>query len=118
MSDLVTRLRETYHHDTLLEEAADRIVALEMALVELSQTADANTLAIRVRMAARRALIHSTPTCRAQKPVMQRPGKCGVTRRPQVPRRSFDMLAEGESSPRRMELLGTASSAAANDCNR
>ena len=41
--------------------------------------------------------------CRAQKPVMQQPGKCGVTRRAQVPRRSFGMLAEGGALPRRME---------------
>ena len=69
MSDLVTRLRashrpgETITGDVALYlEAADRVAALEMALVELSQTngshsdgADANTLTIRVRMAARRA---------------------------------------------------------------
>jgi hypothetical protein len=49
--------------DRLLGETADRIASLEIVLVELSQTngspgnaADANTLAIRVRTAARRAL--------------------------------------------------------------
>jgi hypothetical protein len=63
MSDLVTRLRETYHHDRLLEEAADRIAALEMALVELSRSDgspgnfnSASVLAAHVRVAARRAL--------------------------------------------------------------
>jgi hypothetical protein len=44
-------------------------------------------------------------TCRAQKLIMQQLGKYGVTRPAQVPRRSFDMLAAGETSPhRRMEL--------------
>jgi hypothetical protein len=68
MSDLVTRLRETYHHDTLLEEAADRIAALEMALVELSRTDgspgnfnSASVLAAHVRVAARRALKERRP---------------------------------------------------------
>ena len=69
MTDLVTRLRAEIDEDVneqldrLLDEAADRIASLEMALVELSQTngshtdgADANTLAIPVRIAARRAL--------------------------------------------------------------
>jgi hypothetical protein len=56
--------------------------------------------------------------CRAQKRVMQQPGKYGVTHRAQVLRRSFDKLAAGEASPRRMELLGPASGAVANDCNR
>jgi hypothetical protein len=45
-------------------------------------------------------------------------GKYGVTRRAQVPRRSFDKLAAGETSPCRMELLGPASGVVANDCNR
>jgi hypothetical protein len=54
--------------------------------------------------------------CRAQKRVMQRPGKCGVTRRAQVPRRSFDKLAAGEASSRRVELFGPASDVVANDC--
>ena len=40
----------------------------------------------------------------AQKLVMQRPGKYGVTRRAQVPPRSFDRRAAGEASPRRMEV--------------
>jgi hypothetical protein len=40
MSDLVRRLRETYHHDTLLDEAADRIEHLEQfAEARLSATA-------------------------------------------------------------------------------
>jgi hypothetical protein len=69
MTDLVTRLRAEIDEDVnepldwLLAEAADRIASLEIVLVELSQTngspgkvADANTLAIRVRTAARRAL--------------------------------------------------------------
>jgi hypothetical protein len=69
MSAIVERLRAEIDEevneplDVLLGEAADRIAALEMALVELSQTsgsprnvADANTLAIRVRTAARLAL--------------------------------------------------------------
>src|SRR5215471_1778946 len=37
--------------------------------------------------------------CRAQKLVRQQPGKYGVTCRAQVPRRSFDKLAAGETSP-------------------
>jgi hypothetical protein len=69
MTDLVTRLRDEVDEDVnepldrLLDEAADRIEHLELALVELSQTngspsnvADANVLAIRVRTAARLAL--------------------------------------------------------------
>jgi len=69
MTDLVTRLRAEIDEDAneqldrLLDEAADRIASLEMALVALSQTngapsnvADANVLAIRVRTAARLAL--------------------------------------------------------------
>ena len=69
MTDLVTRLRAEIDEDVneqldrLLDEAADRIASLEMALVELSQTngapsnvADANVLAIRVRTAAPLAL--------------------------------------------------------------
>jgi hypothetical protein len=41
---------------------------------------------------------------------MQQPGKYGVTRPAQVPRRSFDMLAAGETSPlARMELPVSAS---------
>jgi hypothetical protein len=48
---------------------------------------------------------------------MQQPDKYGVTRRAQVPRRSFDKLAAGEASPRRMELLGPASGVVANDCS-
>jgi hypothetical protein len=47
---------------------------------------------------------------------MQQPGKYRVTRRAQVPRRSFDKLAAGEASPRRMELVGPASGVVANDC--
>jgi hypothetical protein len=47
--------------------------------------------------------------CRAPKLVMQRPGKYGVIRRAQAPRQSFGMLAEGETSLRRTELLGPAS---------
>ena len=69
MTDLVTRLRAEIDEDVneqldrLLDEAADRIASLEMALVELSQrngspsnVVDANMLAIRVRTAARLAL--------------------------------------------------------------
>jgi len=48
---------------------------------------------------------------------MQQRGKYGVTHRAQVPRRSFDKLAAGEASPRRMELLGPASAVVANDCS-
>ena len=48
----------------------------------------------------------SATTCRAQKLVMQQPDKYRVTRRAQVPKRSFDKLAAAETSPRRMELLG------------
>jgi len=44
----------------------------------------------------------------AQKLVMQRPGKYGVTRRAQVLRRSFDKLAAGETSPRRRGLTRRA----------
>ena len=58
------------------------------------------------------------PPVGRKKPVMQQPGKSGVVRRAQVPRRSFDMLAEGEASRGRMELLGPASGVVANDCNR
>ena len=47
---------------------------------------------------------------------MQQRNKYGVIRRPQVPRRSFDMRAPGEASPRRRELLGPASGVGANDC--
>ena len=50
----------------------------------------------------------------AQKLVMQRPGKYGVTRRAQVPRRSFDKLAVGETSPRRRDLSDPASGVVAN----
>jgi hypothetical protein len=57
-------------------------------------------------------------TCRAQKLVMQRRGKCGVSRQAQVPRRSFGMLAEGGALPRRVELPGPKSGAVASDCNR
>jgi hypothetical protein len=64
------------------------------------------------------ATVQETDPCRAQKLVRQQPGKYGVTRRAQVPRRSFDKLAAGETSPRRMELLGPASGVVANDCNR
>ena len=67
---MVTRLRAWHRPGETITgdvapylEAADRIAALEMALVELSQTngspsnvADANVLAIRVRTAARLAL--------------------------------------------------------------
>lgn len=68
MSDLVTRLRQTYHGEIqvdplLVKEAADRIAHLEMALVELSRTdgspsnfTSANVLAAHVRVAARVAL--------------------------------------------------------------
>jgi hypothetical protein len=43
MTDLVTRLRRTYHAEIqiepqLVKEAADRIASLKLALVELSQT--------------------------------------------------------------------------------
>jgi len=67
MTDLVTRLRAEVYEDVnerldrLLDEAADRIADLELALVELSHTdgsssnvASANTLAMGVRTAARR----------------------------------------------------------------
>jgi len=47
---------------------------------------------------------------------MQQRGKCDVTRRAQVPRRSFGMLAEGGALPRRMELPGPTSGAVASDC--
>jgi hypothetical protein len=47
---------------------------------------------------------------------MQQRGKCGVTRRAQVPRRSFGMLAEGGALPRHMELPGPTSGAVASDC--
>jgi hypothetical protein len=69
MTDLVTRLRAEVDEDVnepldrLLDEAADRIAHLEMALVELSQTDgspsnfnSAYVLAAHVRVAARRAL--------------------------------------------------------------
>jgi hypothetical protein len=56
--------------------------------------------------------------CGAQKLVMQQCGKCGVTRQAQVPRRSFDILAEGGALPRRMGLPGPTSGAVASDCNR
>jgi hypothetical protein len=68
MSDLVTRLRAEVDEDVnepldrLLDEAADRIAHLELALVELSRTngspefGSANVLAAHVRVAARRAL--------------------------------------------------------------
>jgi hypothetical protein len=56
--------------------------------------------------------------CRAQRLVRQQPGKYGVNRRAQVPRRSFDKLAVGKTSPRRMELLDRASGVVTNDCNR
>jgi hypothetical protein len=48
---------------------------------------------------------------------MQQRDKYGVTRRGQVPRRSFDMRAAGEASARRKELLAPASVVVANDCN-
>jgi hypothetical protein len=41
---------------------------------------------------------------------MPQRGKCGVTHRAQVPR-------VGETSPRRMELLGPANGVVANSCN-
>ena len=41
---------------------------------------------------------------------MRQRGKCGVTHRAQVPLPSFDMIAVGETSPRRMELLKRGSS--------
>jgi hypothetical protein len=56
--------------------------------------------------------------CGAQKLVMRQCGKCGVTRQAQVPRRSFDILAEGGALPRRMELPCPTSGAVASDCNR
>jgi hypothetical protein len=69
MNDLVTRLRAEVDEevneplDRLLDEAADRIAHLEMALVELSCTDgspgnfnSASVLAAHVRVAARRAL--------------------------------------------------------------
>jgi hypothetical protein len=66
MSDLVTRLRAGDVNEPierLLDEAADRIANLELALVELSRTdrsprnvASTELLASRVRMTARRAL--------------------------------------------------------------
>ena len=58
------------------------------------------------------------PRRKAQKRVMQQLGKYGVTRRAQVPRRSFDKRAGGEASPLRMKLLGPASGVVANDRNR
>jgi len=58
----------------------------------------------------------SATTCRAQKLVMQQPDKYRVTRRAQVPKRSFDKLAAAETSPRRMELLGPAGGVVASDC--
>ena len=57
------------------------------------------------------------PPVGRKKLVRQQPGKYGVARRAQVPRRSFDKLAAGETSLRRMELLGPASGVVANDCN-
>jgi hypothetical protein len=48
-------------------------------------------------------------TCRAQKLVRQQLGKYGVTRRAQVPQRSFDKLAGRETSLRRLELFDPAS---------
>jgi hypothetical protein len=54
-------------------------------------------------------------SCRAQKLVMRQPGKCGVTRQAQVPRRSFGILAEGGALPSRMELPGPTSGAGASD---
>ena len=69
MTDLVTRMRDEIDDDVnepldrLLGEAADRIAALEIALVESSRTdgspsnaANANVLAIPARTAARRVL--------------------------------------------------------------
>jgi hypothetical protein len=70
MSDLVTRLRHNanfgipdFTNSKLLDEAADRIAHLEMALVELSRTDgspsnfnSASVLAAHVRVAARRSL--------------------------------------------------------------
>jgi hypothetical protein len=54
-----------------------------------------------------------------QKLVMQQRGKWGVTHRAQARRRSFGMLAEGGGAlPPPSELLGPASGAVANDCNR
>src|SRR5215471_17655663 len=71
MSDLVTRLRAEDVNEPierLLDEAADRIANLELALVELSRTdgsprnvASTELLASRVRMTARRALGGSAP---------------------------------------------------------
>jgi hypothetical protein len=51
-----------------------------------------------------------------KKLVIQQPVKCRVTRRAQVPRRPFDMIAAGETSPHRMDLLGPASGVVASDC--
>jgi hypothetical protein len=68
MTDLVTRLRAEVDEevneplDRLLDEAADRIAHLELALVELSQTSwprnvdNSEVLTLRVRALARRAL--------------------------------------------------------------
>jgi hypothetical protein len=49
---------------------------------------------------------------------MQQRGKCGVTLRAQVRRRSLRMLAEGGAVLRRMARLGPTNGAVASDCNR
>ena len=71
MNDLVTRLRAEDVNEPierLLDEAANRIADLELALVELSRTdgsprnvASTELLASRVRVTARRALGGSAP---------------------------------------------------------
>ena len=71
MNDLVTRLRAEDVNEPierLLDDAANRIADLELALVELSRTdgsprnvASTELLASRVRVTARRALGGSAP---------------------------------------------------------
>jgi len=55
--------------------------------------------------------------CGAQELVMQQRGKCGVTHRAQVRRRSLRMLAEGGALLRRMARLGPTNGAVASYCN-
>jgi DNA-binding protein HU-beta len=59
----------------------------------------------KVAFRAAKDLKEAVCPCRAQKLIRQQLDKYGVTRRAQVSRRSFDMLAAGETSPRDMELL-------------
>jgi hypothetical protein len=85
MTDLVTRLRRTYHAEIqiepqLVKEAADRIASLELALVELSQTsvspsdvANATVLASRVRTGLRAKGRGNRPTTRSTKRLSGRP---------------------------------------------